>query len=711
MTKPDLFIGGKRLEIAKRIGKGGEGDVFLLSGEDKKAVKIYRLHSPDREAKVKTMVACQLWRNFELVAFPEQIVAARSGRFAGFSMRLVEGFREIHDLYGPKSRKEHYPKADFRRLVRAAANAARAVGEVHNSSCVIGDLNESGLLVSSEMKVALIDADSFQLTLDGRVYPCLVGKAEFTAPELHNQSLAGVTRTRAHDHFGLAVAIFQLLFMGRHPYAGRQKGSDLSLDEMIARNLFAYSKRRQTGAAPPGVLPSLDDFPAEIGDAFERAFGLDPSKRPSAKEWVALLQNLERRLTRCANDQAHYYPSAAKACPWCRMESATGVLLFVSTISARATATLGIRNFDVERAWAAIKSVIVPDPNSVTPKLPVQKYEPSQEARSAKGSGLIYKLFGWGVGIAAIAAWMAMPKAALLWLGALIFALFQFGRSSIDHPEWRKRYSAIDARWNEALGDWRNMIGVRAAAKLRADLETAVSEYRGLDAAKAKAVTRLKQERHARQLGEYLDRFLIRRASISGIGHAKTVTLASFGIESAADIKRNAILRIPGFGSATTDKLMAWRSQHERRFVYNSAPNQSDVTTQARLDVEFANRAASLARTISGGQVELLQSAEGLRRRLNMEDARLTQIASERAQLEADLSFLGVSKPHWPVASAVISRTTYTQPALGRPTGGSGILCPNCGSRMVRRTAKRGYRRGSQFWGCSRYPACRGTRP
>ena len=34
--------------------------------------------------------------------------------------------------------------------------------------------------------------------------------------------------------------------------------------------------------------------------------------------------------------------------------------------------------------------------------------------------------------------------------------------------------------------------------------------------------------------------------------------------------------------------------------------------------------------------------------------------------------------------------------------------CPKCGSDMVLRTAKRGGNQGGEFWGCSRYPECRG---
>jgi len=35
-------------------------------------------------------------------------------------------------------------------------------------------------------------------------------------------------------------------------------------------------------------------------------------------------------------------------------------------------------------------------------------------------------------------------------------------------------------------------------------------------------------------------------------------------------------------------------------------------------------------------------------------------------------------------------------------------ICPACGSGMVQRTARKGRNRGKTFWGCSRYPLCRG---
>ena len=56
-------------------------------------------------------------------------------------------------------------------------------------------------------------------------------------------------------------------------------------------------------------------------------------------------------------------------------------------------------------------------------------------------------------------------------------------------------------------------------------------------------------------------------------------------------------------------------------------------------------------------------------------------------------------------------------PAPARPTGEPAVVaaesapqCPTCNATMVRRTARKGAAPGTQFWGCSKFPACRGTR-
>ncbi len=58
-----------------------------------------------------------------------------------------------------------------------------------------------------------------------------------------------------------------------------------------------------------------------------------------------------------------------------------------------------------------------------------------------------------------------------------------------------------------------------------------------------------------------------------------------------------------------------------------------------------------------------------------------------------------------PVAKTPDSTKPTNAKCAGTPT------CPTCGAVMKQRTARRGQNAGSQFWGCSRYPECNGTRP
>jgi restriction system protein len=47
------------------------------------------------------------------------------------------------------------------------------------------------------------------------------------------------------------------------------------------------------------------------------------------------------------------------------------------------------------------------------------------------------------------------------------------------------------------------------------------------------------------------------------------------------------------------------------------------------------------------------------------------------------------------------SGNMYAQPEAVR-------ACPKCGSEMVLRVAKKGLHAGKIFWGCSKFPECRG---
>lgn len=66
-----------------------------------------------------------------------------------------------------------------------------------------------------------------------------------------------------------------------------------------------------------------------------------------------------------------------------------------------------------------------------------------------------------------------------------------------------------------------------------------------------------------------------------------------------------------------------------------------------------------------------------------------------------------------PRLQAMIDAARATKPAkapMPDATPAMTPYCPTCQSPMVMRTAAKGANAGSRFWGCTKYPKCRGTR-
>ncbi|WP_167332133.1 helix-hairpin-helix domain-containing protein [Pseudomonas vranovensis] len=725
MKSPPVRIAGKNEQLDKRLGKGGEGDVYGLVGHADRAVKIYKAEiRRSRESKVRAMVEGRLAEATTLVAFPSEVVTDSSGNFAGFSMRLVAGYRPLHELYSPKSRKIHFPKADYRFLVRVAQNVARAVATVHQAGCIIGDLNHSGVLVAQDATVALIDADSFQFSSKGQSYPCVVGMEDFTPPELHGLSFSSVKRTQAHDNFGLAVAIFQLLVMGKHPYSGRFSGADLSLGQSIAQNRFAFSivRRDDTRTSPPPGSVLLADFPPSLATAFESAFGLVATSRPDPAAWVSLLQGLETSLRQCANVPTHYFPNAAGSCLWCRLASQSGFEMFPLGLVAGNIPTAG--SFDLEAIWAAIKAVRIPRSEEALPIWSGNVGPPSAAVTQAKSNSPEKTIYGVLALLAAIIGFVNVPRLGLFWGALGVYGLVAFfTKAKVDPAPFRKAYVDADSRVRLLSMAHLQRVGLKEIIVLRADLEDCVARYRQIEGDLANVLTKLKSTREARQRIDFLDRFLIRRATIPGIGPAKTATLASFGIETAADVTASAVRAVPGFGEAFTGKMLAWRQSHEAKFRYNTSPDPSDIQAENAARSASAARQIDLQKKLRSGLAALQSTVPRCLSAKSAPDQSLLQALEERAQAQVDCAALGINLPAPTIVTIEVPKRAPVQPArnpggltptfptaTGSSRSPASNSCPICGASMVRRTARKGRRVGSQFWGCSKYPACKGTR-
>ena len=67
------------------------------------------------------------------------------------------------------------------------------------------------------------------------------------------------------------------------------------------------------------------------------------------------------------------------------------------------------------------------------------------------------------------------------------------------------------------------------------------------------------------------------------------------------------------------------------------------------------------------------------------------------------------------IKQAKLSLTATAQQPASRPTMAQSNTaiepnCPQCGSGMVKRTARKGGNAGGEFWGCSKFPTCKGVR-
>lgn len=721
MTAPQqIYLDGKPVRLGKRLGKGGEGEVFALADMDGHAVKIYAQPDAKREAKISAMIRGGLAKGSDLIAFPSAIARDGKNAFAGFTMRLVAGHTSLHDLYAPGSRKIHFPKADYRFTIRAATNIARAVAKVHELGAVIGDINHSGILISKEAVAALIDADSFQF---GRDHLCRVGVAEYTPPELQGQRLDGVVRTPNHDAFGLSVVIFQLLFMGRHPFMGRYARGDMPVEKAIAEHRFAYSKTRDTGMTPPPGACQLDDFPAFIGAAFEAAFSPNATARPTALQWVKTLETLEGALSRCGTNAMHFYPSAAGKCVWCRMEQQIGILLFLPSFDLGAGPSVsdpGAAGFNLAAVWAAIERINIPDPATFNPPLPQPTVEVGEDAKASKRERMSQRAVGYVSIAVAVGVLLGLPALWFIYIPAAWFGVVRaFGKDTGNSGKFLTRFQQAETAMLDAIDGWRRRIGVVEMHDLRQSLADAKAKLESLPAEEQRRLAEHEATRRDSQLHNYLETFPIWRAKIRGVGPAKVAALSSYGIDTAADLVLGRIVIVPGFGEASAQPLLQWRRKLESRFAFRSQPSPAEIQEVQRIRQSCASQAAQFRTALLKGASDLQRASATIQARAKAPDPAINRAYTEREQARTDLKYLGLPEPK--VAARAAPKPTArsrpstpprypSTPSNRSTTPATGTSCPTCGGRMVKRLARRGNNAGRYFWGCAAYPRCKGTR-
>lgn len=629
---------GQAFSLGIKLGGGGEGDVWDIPAKPDLVAKVYHSPlSPDRAAKIQAMSAFQTEALSKLTAWPAGLLRHSSKGPIGLLMPKVSGRKDIHHLYSPKSRRTDFHTADWRFLIRTATNTARAFAAVHDVGAVIGDVNHGSILVGQDATVKLIDCDSFQVSLGGRRFFCEVGVETFTPPELQGKSFKGIIRTANHDNFGLAVMTFLLLFMGRHPFAGRFNGpSDMPIAKAIEEVRFPYGSRHAAvGMLQPPGTPPLSIVGPDAEFLFERAFAREmiPGGRPTAVDWIETLGTLERELKQCSVNPAHWHHKSTP-CPWCPMEGTTGVQLFGITIVQGGPGV----GFDIAGLWRQIDAVT--DPGSV-PTLPTKTKSAGPSAKAVgfrkKMRGLLTAATAVGALIASITFmpsvwWIAPPLA-----GFLVWKLMD--NETEIKAIWATADRAIE-NWKDLDRQWHQRAGNDNFLHKRAALIQLKIKWEGMPSERLRRLEDLRRNHRQLQLDAYLDRFEIAKAKIEGIGPGRKQTLESYGIETALDVTQASLYSVPGFGPKTNQNLMRWRAGIEAKFVFNPSLTIDPRETQ-RVEATVLKERLEIEAKLRQGLVELRQlSAQVMAVRQQMRD-QVARALDAKLQADADIKAVG----------------------------------------------------------------------
>jgi len=605
MTQRFFDRAGVEVELGTELARGGEGTVYALARYPGFVAKLYHeAPEPDKAAKLAAMVAGRTPRLDAHAAWPVELLArARGAAPNGIVLPRVSGFHDLHLLYGPRSRLRTFPLAGWAHLVRAATNLARAFAVVHEHGHVLGDVNDRVALVSDQALIKLIDCDGFQIRHGQGVFTCDVGVPSYQPPELQSvTAFRGLKRSENHDAFGLAVLVFQLLFLARHPFSGTWSGGDLPLERAIREHRFVYGARAaELGLSPPPAALELSSVTPEVARLFERAFGVEGARgtRPRAREWATALEQLARTLRTCRKNPLHAYREGTR-CPFCALERKSDAALFHLPIPAtNAAGKRGAFMVHVPALWKEILAVPAPEP---APALParVTALEACVEDEALRRRRRLRAALGL-----ASAALLAAPftqgfsLAGCLALPALL-------------PS--RRRAASTRRQATLVERWRAETRQDGFEETRRALVAARAELEDLDRLHARRLAELESRRRELQLEAWLDSRPIAGAALAGVSRSAVIVLASNGIETALHLRPRALRNVPSLGRSILRRLIAWRRAEERVFRFD--PTRAlEPDALARLERELQRRRAELVQELADGPARLRNSARQIEMR------------------------------------------------------------------------------------------------
>ena len=633
---------------SRELGRGGEGVVYELQGSTDMVLKHYTEPlTPQRVQKLHKMVLMRSPAIDAYAAWPQALVRDAGGSVCGFIMRKLSGFMPLHMIFSPLDRKRMFPDKGYNFLVHVARNLAVAFHKLHQAGLVVGDVNEGNILIDAQGMVAFIDCDSFQVKGDDGYFYCEVGVPRYTPPELLElQTFEQVVRITNTDVFSMAVLIFQLLFLGRHPFAGRNRSAaDIDEETAIKLREFAYSTSgRKKKLSPPKDSFDIAALTPALSNYFHQAF--ETNERPAAADWARELDNFLLQMVTCGESRIHVYPSGLQGCPWCAFRKERGIMYFLDDSYFNANSRFGdidqfVNGFRVEQLYLK--------PWDESYAVPAAVPEPVSRAQ--------YIQIGlhWALAVVLFVGTLLLVANIHLLAGFIVAPVVTWLWHYKISPTRKSAKEAVmnamgevvrlSDRYNQLVEPYNNPPDLQAYKAGVDRLAQLVLSFRKLPEELYKLQQQKEKELYDEQWHMYLRQFDVQSHTIPSFGAAKKNLLLSAGIRNAADISLLLTQKVTGIGPKNIRVLLGWQLQMANGFNY--IPEQDRLQrgfTQVSVDIE--NMKVKLEHQIRVEYQALNHHKVNIINKRPLIESQIKDILTAKAEAEAYLQSLNAYRKY-----------------------------------------------------------------
>ena len=319
-----LYLGSEAYRLGESLGAGHEAEVFALPERPNTAVKIF--HRPLSAAAVQKL-DYQIRLGWEVpevtVAWPkERVTRDRNGsQVIGYAMPRIDSAEDLAAIFTRSGRRRIFGRDNWSDLLQLAQQLLEQVMVIHQAGFLLADVNPRMVKLDKGRKLYFVDCNGWQINHKNHQFNGGVFVKPYQPPEILRPQNYSLWRTAESEYFSLAILIFQIVFLGKHPFVAHNSScNNNGLENSIANLVFPYQLGESEARPPPHSL-TANDIDSELFEMFLRIFTppSQPQDRPGPEHWLAKIKQQVSRLKICPESQ-HSYSSNLTNCPFCKFD-------------------------------------------------------------------------------------------------------------------------------------------------------------------------------------------------------------------------------------------------------------------------------------------------------------------------------------------------------------------------------------------------------